>query len=306
MVPAGTPLRHWHRPHPGRYTGPVPELPEVETVARLLAPDVLGREIRAVRAPWKPTVGGSPSAFARAAVGRRVTRLWRRAKYLVFELERAGKADGCLVAHLRMSGRFHVEEPSVDGGPWCRLALTLDDGRELRFVDVRKFGRVLAAGRPEEVFGELGPEPLSAEFAPEVLLAGLRAKRRHLKPLLLDQSFVAGLGNIYVDESLFQARLHPLAHANRVSAAKARALHAAIQETLSEAIQREGSSFDTFYRTPNGQPGAYQHQFLVYGRGGKACHRCGATIRRLVVGQRGTHICPRCQPAPRSLRRTHE
>ena len=282
----------------------MPELPEVETVARLLAPDVLGREIRAVRAPWKPTVGGSPAAFAKVAVGRRITGLWRRAKYLVFDLERAGAADGCLVAHLRMSGRFHVEEPSVDCGPWCRLALTLDDGRELRFVDVRKFGRVLAARRPEDVFGALGPEPLSDAFAPDMLLAELRAKRRHLKPLLLDQSFVAGLGNIYVDESLFQAGLHPLVHANRVSAAKAHALHAAIQGTLRAAIEREGSSFDTFYRTPNGQPGAYQEQFLVYGRGGEPCRRCGATIRRLVVGQRGTHICPRCQPLPRPLPRT--
>jgi DNA-formamidopyrimidine glycosylase len=188
----------------------------------------------------------------------------------------------------------------VNDAPWLRVACALDDGRRLAFVDVRKFGRFLWTPAPDERLAALGPEPLAATFTADVLYAGLRRRARMLKPLLLDQTFVAGLGNIYVDEVLHRARLSPLAASRATSRAKAEALHAAIQETLREAIRREGSSFDAFYRTPEGNPGSYQDQFRVYGRDGKDCRACGATIARLVVGQRGTHVCPRCQPRPRS------
>lgn len=281
----------------------MPELPEVETVRRLIRPQLEGRTIEDAEVRWARTVGGHAQRFRRAVRGARVGAIERRGKFLVARLERgepAGReAGGALVVHLRMTGRLHVEAPEVDPGPWARLSLALDDGRRLHFVDVRKFGRFLFHERPQELLAHLGPEPLGAAFDPAWLRAALRARRRALKPLLLDQSFLAGLGNIYVDEALHRARLHPLQRSDRVSAAKASALHGAIRAVLEAAIEREGSSFDAFYRTPEGRPGSYQHQFQVYGRDGRPCLRCGATVVKIVVGQRGTHLCPRCQRAPR-------
>jgi formamidopyrimidine-DNA glycosylase len=278
----------------------VPELPEVETVARLLRPKLEGRRITGADVSWERTVGGlSPQLFATRVVGKRVGRLWRRAKYIVIDLEERGRSAGCLVGHLRMTGRMHVEGPDWDPGPWWRVRLALDNGEIFWFLDVRKFGRLLAADRPEEVFASLGPEPLGSAFTAEWFATQLKSRERRIKPLLLDQSFVAGLGNIYVDESLFQAGIHPLRPANRIPRKKALLLHGAIREILEEAIEREGSSFDPFYRTPEGQPGSYQEQFRVYGRQGKPCRVCGNAVVRIVVGQRGTHLCKRCQPAPR-------
>ena len=279
----------------------MPELPEVETVARLIRPRLEGRRIVASRVSWARTVGGNPGRFDRAVRGATVTRVWRRAKYVLMDLERDGELDGWLVGHLRMTGRFHVEAPGHDPGPYARVRLDLDDGRAFHFVDVRKFGRLLHTHDLGEVLPPLGPEPLGEEFTADRFAQALRARRRLLKPLLLDQSFVAGLGNIYVDEALHLARLHPLRRSDTLRRPAADALHAAIRGTLGAAIEREGSSFDAFYRTPEGNPGSYQHQFRVYGRTGERCPECGARIRRLVVGQRGTHLCPVCQrrPSPR-------
>ena len=281
----------------------MPELPEVETVARIVRPKLVGRTIEATSVSWPRTLGGaSPRAFARAVVGTRVRAIWRRAKYILFDLERDGELAGWLVGHLRMTGRFHVERRGWDAGTHERVRLDLDGGKSFHFIDVRKFGRLVFATDLEDVLPELGPEPLGDEFTPDSLFAGLRARRRLLKPLLLDQSFVAGLGNIYVDECLHLSRLHPERRSDRVGRAAAVRLHAAIQKTLADAIEREGSSFDTFYRTPEGNPGSYQHQFRVYGCTGQPCGECGTAIRRLVVAQRGTHFCPRCQgrASPRS------
>ena len=223
----------------------------------------------------------------------------RRAKYVVIDLERESANAGQLLVHLRMTGRLHVDPEGTPARDYTRVTCKLDDGSELRFLDVRKFGRFRFVRDPEEVLGDLGPEPLEDGFDAGWLTRELGARRRQLKPLLLDQTFLAGLGNIYVDESLFRARLHPELSSERVPRAKAKLLAEAIRSTLAEAIEREGSSFDTFYRTPEGKPGSYQHQFQVYGREGKPCHRCGRAIDKLVVGQRGTHVCPRCQRAPR-------
>ncbi len=281
----------------------MPELPEVETVVRLVRPKLVGRTIEGADVRWERTLGGaSAGAFRRAVVGARVASAWRRAKYLVFDLERDGATAGWLVGHLRMTGRMHVERDGWDPGPYGRVALRLDRGKVLHFVDVRKFGRLRFVTDLAEAFAGLGPEPLGDEFTAEAFAAALRRRRRMLKPLLLDQSFVAGLGNIYVDEALHEARLHPLRLASTVGPEPARRLHAAIRRTLAAAIEREGSSFDAFYRTPEGQPGSYQHQFRVYGRAGRPCPECGRPIRRLVVGQRGTHVCPGCQPRPRTRR----
>jgi len=278
----------------------MPELPEVETVVRLVRPLVIGRTITGARVLWERTLGGrAPASFRRAVRGARISGVWRRAKFLVFDLERDGAVYGWLVAHLRMTGRFYVEPRGSRLDPYARLVLGLDDDRQLVFSDVRKFGRVTFEDDLEERLGELGPEPLDEGFTSEGFVHALRRKRRMLKPLLLDQAFVAGLGNIYVDEALFQARLHPERSAEHLTAVSARALHAAIRSTLTAAIEREGSSFDRFYRTPEGKPGSYQHQFQVYGRVGRPCRRCGSRIARIVVGQRGTHLCRRCQRAPR-------
>lgn len=277
----------------------MPELPEVETVARLIRPRLLGRTIRAASVTWKRTLGGlSIAEFERGVRGARFETIERRAKYIVMQLG----ARGALVCHLRMTGRIHVEPADWDAGKFAKVRLDLDDGSAFHFIDVRKFGRLWFTRDPSELLGELGPEPLGDSFTPDWFFDELRARRRQLKPLLLDQSFLAGLGNIYVDESLHRARLHPLQMSARLSRDQAHALHREIRTVLADAIAREGSSFDTFYRTPEGNPGSYQSSFQVYGRTGEPCRSCGAPIRRLVVGQRGTHVCPTCQPAPRRPR----
>jgi len=281
----------------------MPELPEVETVARLIRPGVEGKTVRGAEVSWVRTAGGMDSAQLEERVrGRRIARVWRRAKYIAFDLERRGRPDGHLVVHLRMTGRLHVFDAGEEPGPYERVRLRLDKGRALGFVDVRKFGRFVAVDDAEAFLAHLGPEPLGEDFTAEGFARALRGRKRALKPLLLDQEFVAGLGNIYVDESLFRARLHPLRRSDRLRPADARRLHGEIRSVLAEAIEREGSSFDTFYRTPEGQPGSYQHQFQVYGRDGKPCRACGATLRKLVVGQRGTHVCLRCQRPPRGTK----
>ena len=265
----------------------MPELPEVETTARLVRPHLLGRRLTAARVLWLRTLGGAT-----------VRGVDRRAKWVVLDLG----AAGALLVHLRMTGRLVVEPAEDDAGPWLRVGLGLDDGRELRFLDVRKFGRVLHVAEPSAVFAALGPEPLGPEFTPEALLAGLRARRRALKPLLLDQGFIAGLGNIYVDEALFEVGVHPLRPANRVSPDEAGRLRRASIAILERAIAHRGTTFSD-YRTVNGEVGAYAARLSVYAHEGEPCPRCGTPIEKLVVGQRGTHVCPQCQPKPRTRRR---
>ena len=274
----------------------MPELPEVETVVRLVRPRVVGRTVTGVEVAWPRTLDGlAPREFERAVVGARITSAWRRAKFFVFDLEREGETAGWLVGHLRMTGRLTVERPGETPDPWRKVSLALDDGGILRFLDVRKFGRFTFTSDLARSLGELGPEPLSEDFTADWLGTALRERRRLLKPLLLDQTFLAGLGNIYVDESLHRAGLHPLARSDRIAEGKVERLHAEIRAVLAAAIAREGSSFDDFYRTPEGQPGSYQDQFLVYGRAGEPCRTCGTPIVRFVVGQRGTHVCEKCQ-----------
>jgi formamidopyrimidine-DNA glycosylase len=198
-----------------------------------------------------------------------------------------------------MSGRLALRPATAPCDRHERLRLGLGDGTSLVFADARKFGRMQFASHDRAVLGALGPEPLSAAFTPERLAQALAPRRRRLKPLLLDQRVVAGLGNIYVDETLHLAALHPLARADRLSPSAVQRLHKAMRRVLREAIRQEGSSFDAFYRTPAGRPGRFQDQFRVYGRAGKPCRVCGSTIVRIVVGQRGTHLCRRCQRPPR-------
>ncbi len=272
----------------------MPELPEVETIVRQLRPLIRGRTVTAVVVHGRDLLlRSTPRAFCAALAGRRITDMRRRGKYFVLELD-----DGRLVVgHLRMTGRLFVDGAAEHR--YARACFDLDDGRRLVFTDVRKFGRLQLAACLDDALPPMGPEPLSDQMDGEWMAAALAGRRRRLKPLLLDQSFLAGLGNIYVDESLHRAGLHPLRSSHRVPRDKAFALAGAIRDVLGAAIAAEGSSFDAFYRTPEGRPGGFQDEFAVYGREGEPCPRCRAPIRRIVVGQRGTHFCPRCQPAPR-------
>jgi len=264
----------------------MPELPEVETIARNLRPALVGRSILSADLRWKRTLAEpAPAAFARRIQGQHIAAVGRRAKFLRLDL-----SGDTLLIHLRMSGDLTVIPGEYPPAVHDRLILALSDDARLVFNDARKFGRVWLTANPASVLGGLGPEPLSDEFTPQALYERLHARRRQLKPLLLDQTFLAGLGNIYADEALHLARLHPLKPSDRVSPAQAEGLWGAIRDVLEEGIRRNGASIDWVYRG-----GDFQNHFRVYQRTGQPCPVCGTKIERLVVGQRGTHFCPKCQ-----------
>jgi len=264
----------------------MPELPEVETIARRLEPELVGRMIKEADLRWSRTLATpSPRKFKEQVRGQRIKEVTRRAKYFILRL-----SDFELLVHLRMSGDLFIRNSTIRPEKHDRLVLKLSGGKSLVFNDTRKFGRVWLTAEPQEVLGKLGPEPLGADFTPQWLYAALHERRRQLKPLLLDQSFLAGLGNIYTDEALHIAKLHPLGMSGSVSKKQAQALHEAICQVLKEGIRRNGASIDWAYRG-----GEFQNYFQVYDREGETCVVCGTEIQKLVVGQRGTHICPKCQ-----------
>lgn len=276
----------------------MPELPEVETAVRALRAPLVGRTILSAHFPEPPRrMTNLPAdVFAERIRGERIQALNRRAKYLIFQLSAQS-----LIVHLKMTGHLYVV-PSGGTDPmdrWLRVCFALDDGRELRFSDARRFGRVYLAARPEDVLPPLGPEPLDDSFTPELFLARLRARKGVLKALLLDQAFIAGVGNIYADEALHIAALHPLRRAESLSDAEAVRLYHAIRQALSDGLARMGASIG-WYRQPNGERGEAQHYLRAYrGRGDtRPCPICGAPISTIRVGQRSTHFCPICQPSP--------
>jgi formamidopyrimidine-DNA glycosylase len=287
----------------------MPELPEVETVARDLRPRLVGATIVGARCSWARTLRShDPVAFADAVAGRTVMAVGRRAKQLVIDLS----GDAALTIHLKMTGQLFVVPAGAPEDPYVRLVLELADGRELRFRDIRKFGKVGLYGR-DPVTGELvtevggaalfaaiGPEPLADAFTLRAFRQRLRRRKGRLKPLLLDQSFVAGVGNIYADESLWRSRLHPLRTAGTLRVADERHLYEAIRGVLGEAVDRRGSSIDD-YTAPDGD-GSMQERLDVYQRTGEPCRRCGRPIRRIVIGARSTHFCSWCQRLPASDR----
>jgi formamidopyrimidine-DNA glycosylase len=225
---------------------------------------------------------------------------------------------------LRMTGALIVAPPGTPDDPYARVVFQLADGRELRYRDVRKFGRIglweggglrtrrrarkarrvadpRAPFRVGDVFGRHGPEPLSSTFSAARLAERLKGRSARLKSLLLDQSFVAGVGNIYADEALWRARLHPMRPADTLTPAEVARLHRAVRAVLRQGIDNRGSSFGD-YVDAEGEPGGNAERLAVYRRTGEPCLRCGATIQRVVIGQRSTHFCPRCQPAPEEPR----
>ena len=275
----------------------MPELPEVETIRRHLAPHVEGRELRAVEVLDERWTGAlAPEELAAAVEGRRIERLSRRGKYLVWELE----DDAFLLMHLRMTGTLLLDPPGAP--PYVRVWLRVGD-RALAFADQRRFGTgelALGVDALEAFFAaRLGVEPLDGEFTAAHLHALARTSRAPIKAFLLDQKRVAGVGNIYADEALFRARIHPLRPANRLTRAQAQALRDAVVESLNAGIEAKGATIDDF-RDPDGVSGTFQDRFLVHTREGEPCPRCDRPIRKLRAAGRGTYVCEGCQPRPRA------
>lgn len=271
----------------------MPELPEVETIARALRrgrngrPTLVGMAIEAVELHWPRHVAEpSPEAFRQGLEGQRIQGVSRRGKFLVLPLE-----QGTLLVHLRMTGDLSMVSAEQERGPYDHTVFRLEDNWELRFSDARKFGKVYWVQDPETIFADLGPEPLREDFTPAVLQQRLERRSRAIKPLLLEQSFIAGVGNIYADEALHRAGLHPLLPADRLGPDDIEALWKAIRQSLQAGIDDQGTSLDWVY-----QGGQYQEQVRVYGQEGEPCPVCGTPIQRIVVSQRGTHFCPTCQP----------
>jgi formamidopyrimidine-DNA glycosylase len=257
----------------------MPELPEVENVVRTIAPRLTGRTIEAAVYRASRAAQGKPEFHARQLTGRKILAAGRRGKRILLALDR-----GFAEIHLRMTGRFLFEAARL---PYTRAELHLDNGSVLSFEDVRQFGYVVWRERPPET----GIDAL------DLTLDDLRrvlSRRARLKTVLLNQELIGGIGNIYADEALFRARLHPLTPASRVSKERAGRLLAAIQSVLGEAIAAGGSSISD-YVDAEGRAGSFQLEHRVYGRAGEPCLKCGTAVRRIVVAQRGTHFCPRCQ-----------
>ncbi len=271
----------------------MPELPEVETVARNLQKMVLGRTITQVRVLYgKAVEGATPEEFARGVQGQKISGVGRRGKYLLIDLANGRR----LAAHLRLSGRMIVSAPWEPIDKYAQVVFSLDDGQELRFGDVRKFGRIAFLGEREcgALHRRLGVEPLSDDFTVEVMAEILRDRKTRIKPLLLDQRFIAGLGNIYVDEALFLAGIHPAREARSISPEEAARLYGAIRRVLAASIANRGTTL-VDYRNADGSRGNNRETLLVFRRTGQPCPRCGTAIERLKLGGRGTHICPKCQ-----------
>ena len=274
----------------------MPELPEVETVVRgLIEADVCGRRIRGVRVSWERTLSGlSVDAFTAGVRDHRIKAIERRAKYIVMRLE----PPRWLLIHLRMTGSLSVKPAAEQRDAAERAALILDDGREIRFRDTRKFGRWTLTDELDAVLGRLGPEPLEDAFTVPVLRTALKAHNRMLKPLLLDQHVLAGLGNIYVDEALWDARLHPCRLSGTLTAIECRRLHTAIRRVLQRGVDGMGTTLGdgmTNFYSVAGRRGRNQDALNVFRRHGEACPRCKDTLERITVAQRSTHLCPHCQ-----------
>lgn len=274
----------------------MPELPEVETILRQLAagseaaPPLAGQVFSGVKLLWARSLAepADPGALSEELIGQTILRLERRGKYLHFRLTRAS-----LLIHLRMSGDLRVEAQSALLKPHDRAVFNFESGWRLAFNDARKFGRVWYTRDAGRLLADLGPEPFDPGLTAERFQRMLSARRRLLKPLLLDQTFIAGLGNIYTDEALNLARLHPLIPSDQIRLDQARALLQAVRDVLEDGIRSNGASIDWVYRG-----GDFQNHFRVYQRTGQPCPACGAAVERIIVGQRGTHFCPSCQRLP--------
>ncbi len=282
----------------------MPELPEVETVRRDLEQRVIGRTITSCEVD-----AGTPQLvqlvtreeFCRQLAGRRIGGLRRRGKYLIVDLD----DDRAWVVHRGMSGNILYRTPDDPPDNYTRAVFRLDDRHELRWTDLRKFGSMWLVEDATMVMESLGPEPLDAEFTPEVLRSRAARRKAPIKAVLLDQKTLAGMGNLYTDEALHYAKIHPLRPANKLKRVDYDRLHAGILRALRMGIEARGSSLGSTLRdhiNVDGAPGSNQDKVQAYGREGEPCYECGTTMRMIRVGGRSSVFCPTCQPAPRLSR----
>ena len=274
----------------------MPELPEVQTVVNdLNAAGLEGAVIIAARIFWPRTIA-TPGvrSFYRQIKGKKISAIWRRGKFLVFDFS----GGHHMMIHLRMSGRIHLVSSDAERLKHEHAIIIFKDGRQLRFHDTRKFGRIYLVKDPEKILGKLGVEPLAPAFTAKSLINKMKVRKRLLKPLLLDQSFIAGLGNIYVDEALWEAKIHPCRIASTLSDAEIKRLHRTIPRVLKRGLKNLGTSLGTgkanFYSVAR-RKGRNTDELKVFRRSGMPCPRCKATIERIIVGQRSTHLCRKCQ-----------
>jgi formamidopyrimidine-DNA glycosylase len=273
----------------------VPELPEVETVRRTLAGLVRGKTIDAVDVRWTKIIKRpeEPEEFARLLAGQTIQSIGRRGKFLLFHLD-----DCVMVSHLRMEGKYGLHQNDEPLDKHVHVIFRFTDGSELRYRDVRKFGTMHLFKPGEELtelpLRQLGPEPFSSEFTADYLRERLKKTNRSVKTALLDQRTVVGLGNIYVDEALFRAGIHPEATANKLTKKQTVLLHKEIIQTLKEAVEAGGSTVRSYINS-QGEIGMFQLKLFVYGRKDEPCKKCGSPIEKTVVGGRGTHFCIKCQ-----------
>lgn len=271
----------------------MPELPEVETIKNELTPHVIGRRFTSVTVFWKKLVKQpSLEEFRARLIGKKIKSLSRRGKYLIFHLN-----DGYfLIAHLKMSGALLVSPDSSNPPRYTNAVLELDK-ETIFFRDPRKFGSLWLTRDETTVLPKLGPEPLEPDFTPEVLTARLKKRQAPIKAVLLDQAVIAGVGNMYADEALFAAKIHPLRQADSLTGSEIKRLHHAIQGVLRAGIESKGASVVNYYR-PSGELGHAHEGFMVAHQRGKDCPRCGAPLERIAVRNRGTYFCPKCQRLP--------
>jgi formamidopyrimidine-DNA glycosylase len=265
----------------------MPELPEVETIRNELEPYVVGRTVKGLSFPWEGIVRRpSLEEFRNRLIGQKITGLGRRGKYLIFSLS-SGQA---LVTHLKMTGSLWLKDPEK----FVRAVIQLDDGTNIYFRDPRKFGIMWLVDDEESVGVKLGPEALGPDFTAEVLAEKLKKRTAPIKALLCDQSLVAGIGNMYADETLFLAKIHPMRAGGSLSKEEIKRLYKAIQKVLRAGINEKGASTDTYFR-PSGQKGSAHWQFRVAHRRGENCPVCGTPLERIAVRNRGSYFCPKCQ-----------
>ncbi|MFC1915954.1 bifunctional DNA-formamidopyrimidine glycosylase/DNA-(apurinic or apyrimidinic site) lyase [Chloroflexota bacterium] len=270
----------------------MPELPEVETVKNELTPHIVGRKLTGITLLWNGIVKQpSTEEFRSRLIGQKVTGLVRHGKYLILNLT----SDDLLVIHLKMSGSLLVGQDSSEPPQFTRAIIHLDKNANVFFRDPRKFGAMWLIKDSTSITKKLGPEPLEADFTPQVLAERLKNRKAPIKALLCDQSVIAGIGNMYADEALYAAKIYPLRQGGSLSPDEIEHLHHAIQQILRTAIGNKGASIVNYYR-PSGEKGTAHFEFKVAHGHSKHCPICGSAIQRITVRNRGTYFCPKCQP----------
>jgi formamidopyrimidine-DNA glycosylase len=267
----------------------MPELPEVETIKNELSPHVIGRTVIGLSLPWEGIVRQpSLEEFSTRLIGQKITGVGRRGKYLIFKLS----GGQFLIIHLKMTGSLWLKDPEK----FVRAIIHLDNGTNIHFRDPRKFGIMWLTDDANSVGSKLGPEALGEDFTAKVLAEKLKNRTAPIKALLCDQSLVAGIGNMYADEALFMAKIHPMRAGGSLTKEEVKRLHKTIRKVLAAGINDKGASTDTYFR-PSGQPGSAHWQFRVAHRRGESCPVCGTPLERIPVRNRGSYFCPKCQKA---------